>query len=107
MNNVIEASSANFDHLALSSSTPVVVDFYANWCGPCRNFSPVLEKVVESFDGRVSAIKVNIDENPALASRYKVQSIPSIKVFKNGKVFEEAVGFIQEQPLRKMIERAL
>lgn len=107
MNTVIEGNSANFDALTLSATTPVVIDFYANWCGPCRSFSPVLDKVVGELNGRVTAIKVDIDQYPALARRYKVQSIPSIKVLKNGQVFDETVGFLPEQALRKLIEKAL
>ena len=85
----------------------VLVDFYADWCGPCKMLSPILDELAEDLDGKATVIKVNVDTENALAAKYQVQSIPALKVFKDGKVVEETMGFQPKQKLAELVERAL
>ena len=106
--NVIDVTEADFDEkvIAASREKPVVVDFWAPWCGPCRILGPALEKVVNSYGGAVLLAKLNTDENQGLARRYNIQGIPAIKVFRDGEVVEELVGAQPEEELRRMLDRA-
>ena len=97
----------NFDAEVLQSSLPVLVDFYADWCNPCRMMAPVVEKLAEEFDGRVKVGKCNIDENMQIAQRYRVSSIPTFMVFKGGKSCATQMGAQPAAALQKMIEQAL
>jgi len=84
--------SAEFENEVLKSSTPAVVDFYADWCGPCRMVSPIIEQLSKEYAGRVKFAKVNTDENPDIAMRYGIMSIPTIIVFKNGQAASTVIG---------------
>ena len=97
------ANEANFGELVLNSDVPVLVDFYADWCGPCKMIGPVLEELArETTDGKI--VKVNVDENPQLAARYGISSIPSLLVFKNGDIVDQQVGLANKAQLRSMLE---
>jgi thioredoxin 1 len=85
-------TTATFDTEVLGSTEPVIVDFWAEWCGPCRAVAPVLDKIAEERSGEVRIVKVNIDEEPELAQRYGIQSIPTIVLFKDGEPSAAAVG---------------
>jgi thioredoxin 1 len=99
---VYRADEANFHKLVLKSDVPVLVDFYADWCGPCRMMAPVLDDLArETADAKI--VKVNVDRNPRLAARYNVRSIPSLKVFEDGKVVDERVGFLSKSRLKAML----
>ena len=96
-------TEASFDQEVLKSDKPVIVDFWAEWCGPCHAVSPVLDKIAEERDGQLKIVKVNIDEEQQLAMRYGVQSIPNMILFENGEPKASAIG---AQP-KGMLERAL
>lgn len=102
--NVIELTDANWESEVTNSPIPVVVDFWAPWCGPCRIISPVVEKLSNEFNGQVKVGKLNTDENPGVSMRYGIRAIPTIMVFKNGEVVDTRVGVQPEDSLRKMIQ---
>ena len=97
----------NFDTEVLKSDTPVLVDFYADWCGPCKMMMPVVEKLAETYDGKVKVGKLNVDENGQIAGKYGVMSIPSFIVFKNGEVVNQNTGAMSPAALAKMLDDAL
>jgi len=92
MSKVIHSSESNFGNDVLSSDLPVFVDFWAEWCGPCRAIAPVLESLADDFDGKVKVVKINVDENGKLATEYAVHAIPSLLIFKEGKEVDRVVG---------------
>ena len=98
----LKITAANFENEVLCSDKPVLLDFYADWCGPCRMQGPVVEKLAE---GGYSVAKVNIDEQPELAEQYRVMSIPTLIVFKNGKVEDQMVGVQSYQTLEKALQK--
>ena len=88
----VNVTDANFDNDVLGSSEPVVVDFWAEWCGPCRMISPALEEIATELDGKVKIVKLNVDENPETSIKYGVRSIPTLIMFKNGEPVSMQVG---------------
>ncbi len=98
---------SDFDTLVLKSQTPVLVDFWAPWCGPCLSIGPSLEKLAEQYQGRITVAKVNVDDNPDVSARYGVRSIPYLVMFKDGKVTDSVIGAQPPQNLQRMIEKAL
>ncbi len=103
----VEVNEKSFEEQVLKSNSPVLVDFWAPWCGPCRRVAPIVEELAEEYDGLVGFTKVNTDENPSIASRYSVFSIPTLIVFKDGQPVEQIVGFKPKGELKKHIDRAL
>ncbi len=91
----------------INSPVPVFVDFWAEWCGPCRMVSPVVEELASEYDGKVNFVKVNVDEANELASRYNVFSIPTLAIFSKGQVVSQQVGAASKESYKNMIERAL
>lgn len=102
--NVIKLTDANFGDQVLSDAGPVLVDFWAPWCGPCRMVAPVVEAVASEYAGKVKVGKVNVDENSSLASRFGIMSIPTLILFKNGQQVERIVGFIQKAELKEKVD---
>ena len=100
-------SSDSFDADVLGSETPVLVDFWAEWCGPCRMIAPVLDDLAESMDGKVQIAKLNVDENQEVAFRYNVSSIPTLILFKDGEVADRVMGALPKPALEQFIERNL
>jgi len=101
---VIEINDGNFEQEVLSCKTPVVVDFWAPWCGPCRMIAPITAKLAEEYQGRVKFCKLNVDENPLAAAKYQVMSIPLLLFFRGGKVIEQIIGAVSESAVRSKIE---
>jgi len=106
MAEVANITEENFDQEVLRSDLPVLVDFWAPWCGPCRAVSPVVEKVGADFAGKLKTVKVNVDEAQPLAARYAIRSIPSLLIFSGGQVVDSVVGFLPEAELKKRVEKA-
>ena len=85
-------TEATFETEVLMNSKPVIVDYWAEWCGPCRQVSPVLEEIASEYADKIDVVKLNIDENPAISTRYKIMAIPTMSVFQNGEVVKQIVG---------------
>ena len=100
---VLTLTKENFDAEALKSDIPVLVDFWAEWCGPCRMFSPIVDEFAEENEGKVKVGKVNVDEQPDLAGRYGVMSIPTAILFKNGEIADTLVGVQPKTALEELI----
>lgn len=99
----ITLNKDNFTSEVLESDKPVLVDFWAEWCGPCRMLAPVVEEITEEFDGSVKVGKVNIDEEPELANKYRVEFIPTLIVFRNGKPESTSTGYVPKEKIEEML----
>jgi len=104
---LLHVSDKNFADEVLNADLPVLVDFWATWCGPCRSISPMVEELANEFTGRIKVTKLNVDENPATPSQYGVRGIPTLILFKGGKVIDQIVGAVPKVRLVAMIEKAL
>ncbi len=100
-------SDNEWDTEVLSSETPVLVDFWAPWCGPCKMVAPVVDELAEEYDGKVKFVKLNTDDNIETASKYGIRSIPTLMVFKSGEAVEQVVGFRPKSELKKSLDKAL
>jgi thioredoxin 1 len=106
-NAVIEVSDATFDKDVLQSEQPVLVDFWAAWCGPCKAIAPFVEEIATTFAGKLTVAKVDVDKNGATPSRYGIRGIPALLIFKNGKVADQIVGYVPREVIEEKVNRVL
>jgi len=104
---VTDVTDQNFEEKVIKSPLPVLVDLWAPWCGPCRMVAPVVEKLSEKYKGKVNFCRLNIDENPQTASKYKIMAIPTLMFFKNGEAIDTVVGAVPERALQPKIDEIL
>ena len=104
---VKDVSDNSFETDVLQSDQPVLVDFWAEWCGPCRMMTPVVESVAEKFQGTAKVFKLNVDDNPSISQRFGIKGIPTMIVFKDGREAERLVGATSEQAITRLIEEQL
>jgi thioredoxin 1 len=104
---VLEVSDATFDQEVLHSEQPVLVDFWAVWCGPCKAIAPIVDGIAASYAGKLKVAKVNVDENSATPSRYGIRGIPALLFFKGGKVADQVVGFVPQDVIEEKIQKLL
>jgi thioredoxin 1 len=102
-----DTSDATFDADVLKNDSPVLVDFWAPWCGPCRMVAPIVEELAGEYEGRVKFVKLNTDENPKIASQFGIRSIPTLLVFQGGEVVGQIVGFRPKSDLQKRLDAVL
>ena len=101
---VLHVTDSNFDELVLNANTPVLVDYWAEWCGPCKMIAPVLDEISQEYTGKITVAKLNIDENPATPSHYGVRGIPTLMLFKDGDIEATKVGALTKSHLAQFID---
>jgi len=104
--NIVTLSEANFPAEVLQSTQPVLVDFWAEWCGPCKMIAPLLDELAGEYAGKAKIAKVNVDDNQALAGQFRVTAIPTLLLFKNGQVIEQIVGMRSKRDLKASLDKA-
>ncbi len=104
---IFEVTDANFDQTVLKSDQPVVVDFWAAWCGPCRALAPIVDEIANAYNGRAVIAKMDVDRSPATPQRYGVRGIPTLLIFKGGQVKEQIVGYVAKEVIEKALEKHL
>lgn len=107
MSAAAQVTDASFKQEVLESEVPVLVDFWAPWCGPCRMVAPIVDEIATQYDGQVKVVKVNTDENPSVASQYGIRSIPTLMIFKGGQRVDMVVGAVPKTTLSSTLEKYL
>jgi thioredoxin 1 len=107
MSNLVNATDSNFQNEVLEAEKPVLVDFWAPWCGPCRMVGPVVEQIAGEYQEKMKVVKVNVDDNPQTAAQYGVMSIPTLVVFKDGMAVQKMVGYMPKEQMKSQIDQVL
>lgn len=107
MSNVLEVTDANFEQEVKKAATPVLVDFWAPWCGPCRKLSPTIDEISAEYGEKLKVVKVNTDENTKIAQEFSISGIPSLLVFKDGEAVERLVGLMQKTAITNTVDKYL
>lgn len=107
MSKPVTLTDDSFEEEVLQSDLPVLVDFWAEWCGPCRMVAPVVEELADEYEGKAKIGKVDVDSNPQISTKYGIRSIPSLLIFKNGEVVDQIVGAVPKAQLKKQLEAQL
>ena len=105
--NVVILSEVNFQNEVIAASQPVLVDFWAPWCGPCRTIGPIVNELAKDFDGRAKVAKVNVDDAPALAQRFGIQGIPTMLIFRDGRVVDQVTGVVPKRELTAKLDKVI
>jgi thioredoxin 1 len=103
--NVLTYTDVNFDSDVLKAATPVLVDFWAEWCGPCRAMEPAIDSIAADYKGKVSVGKLNVDDNPGITMKYMVRGIPTVMLFNGGQIVDQVVGLVDKGTLKQMLDR--
>ena len=103
----IDVNEDNFDAIVINSDKPVLVDFWAEWCGPCKMLTPTIEAIAEEYKDKSSIVKINVDDAPAIATKYGIRSIPSILLFSKGEVVEQRVGAVSKEELTSLLDKTI
>lgn len=104
---IIEVKTATFEAEVLQSEIPVLVDFWAPWCGPCKALNPIIHKVADEVEGKAKIVKVNIDESPEIAGKYSIMSIPTLLIFNKGQVSDQLIGLVQKDKIMDKLNKLL
>lgn len=107
MGNAIEITDSNFQELVANADKPVLIDFWAEWCGPCKMVSPLVEELASEYDGKAIIGKINVDDNPNISAEFNIRSIPTLLFFKDGKIVDKQVGFVPKNILADKLEAVL
>lgn len=107
MSKPVPINDSDFDKTVLQAEKPVLVDFWATWCGPCRMVAPIVDELAEEYAGKISFVKLDVDQNPKTAARYSIMSIPTLLIFKKGKPVSHIVGFRPKEELKRNLEGVL